>query len=315
MSGIKVREIAYIRLRSPDLDVQEEFLAHFGLIRVERTDNILYMRGTDPHTYLHVTERGEPKVLGIAWTAASEADLHLLAQDPEASAIEDLIAPGGGKRVRLTDPNGYVVEVVHGIAAAEAIVVDARHTNNGHMPLNRAGTLMRLKPQPSAVKRIAHGVIFTPKFAETLAWYRDKLGFVGSDDLYAGEPGNVIGSFNRCDVGDEYVDHHTFFTMKAGKAGLNHVSFEVHDIDDVFMGHQYLDRLHKYNHVWGIGRHLLGSQVFDYWEDPWGRVHEHWADSDRLNAANGSNLLELEEGLLSQWGEEPPERFKGYVSE
>ena len=35
--------------------------------------------------------------------------------------------------------------------------------------------------------------------------------------------------------------------------------------------------------MWGIGRHLLGSQVYDYWADPWGRVHEHWADTDRLN--------------------------------
>ena len=43
--------------------------------------------------------------------------------------------------------------------------------------------------------------------------------------------------------------------------------------------------------MWGLGRHVLGSQVYDYWSDPWGRVHEHWADSDRLNVANGSNLV------------------------
>ena len=53
----------------------------------------------------------------------------------------------------------------------------------------------------------------------------------------------------------------------------------------------------KYEHMWGIGRHVLGSQVYDYWADPWGRVHEHWADSDRLNVANGSNLVPAEEAL------------------
>ena len=37
MPAIKVRELAYGRLRSPDLDVQEEFLTNFGMVRVART--------------------------------------------------------------------------------------------------------------------------------------------------------------------------------------------------------------------------------------------------------------------------------------
>jgi len=65
----------------------------------------------------------------------------------------------------------------------------------------------------------------------------------------------------------------------------------------------------KYEHMWGIGRHLLGSQVYDYWADPWGRVHEHWADSDRFNIRNGSNLISAEEGLVSQWGDPPPQKL------
>jgi hypothetical protein len=73
-------------------------------------------------------------------------------------------------------------------------------------------------------------------------------------------------------------------------------------------------RLGKYEHMWGVGRHLLGSQVYDYWADPWGRVHERWADTDRLNARSGSNLLAAEEALVSQWGENPPERFIRHVS-
>jgi hypothetical protein len=54
--------------------------------------------------------------------------------------------------------------------------------------------------------------------------------------------------------------------------------------------------------------------VYDYWADPWGRVHEHWADSDRLNLANGSNLVPAEEALTSQWGEAPPEKFINHAS-
>jgi catechol 2,3-dioxygenase-like lactoylglutathione lyase family enzyme len=186
--------------------------------------------------------------------------------------------------------------------------------NSGQQPLNRAGTLMRIPRGPSAVKRIAHGVIFTPRFRETLAWYRATLGLISSDDMYAGNEENIIGSFNRCDCGEEYVDHHAFFCMQNEKAGLNHVSFEVHDIDDVFVGHEYLAAKKKYQPIWGIGRHVLGSQVYDYWADPWGRVHEHWADSDRLNAHDGSNLCTVEDGLTSQWGEPPPASFVAHAS-
>jgi len=75
-----------------------------------------------------------------------------------------------------------------------------------------------------------------------------------------------------------------FFCLAHEKTGLNHLSFEVSDIDDVCVGHDYLKQFGKYEHMWGIGRHVLGSQVYDYWADPWGHVHEHWADSDRLES-------------------------------
>ena len=315
MAWIKTTDIAYGRLRSPDLDVAEEFLTRFGMVRAERTATALYMRGTDPAHHIHVTEKGDPKFVGFAYYAASEDDLKRLAKTPGASAIEEIDEPGGGKRVRLTEPNGYQIEVVHGIAPVASIKIKPRQKlNTGEHPLLRAGELMRLPRGPSHVKRIGHGVLMTPKFHETLTWFRDTLGFVCSDDVYAGEKENLIGSFNRCDRGDAYVDHHVLFCLNHAKTGLNHLSFEVQDIDDVCMGHDWLKQSGKYEHMWGIGRHVLGSQVYDYWADPWGRVHEHWADSDRLNLANGSNLVPVEEALISQWGEAPPEKFVNHAS-
>jgi len=314
MPHIKVSDIAYGRLRAPDLDVAEEFLTRFGMKRADRTANALYMRGTDPAHHIHVTEKGAPKFVGLAYYAESEDDLKRLAKAPGASDVEAIDEPGGGKRVRLTEPNGYQIEVVHGIATLPAIEAKRQKLNTGEAPLSRAGELMRLPKGPSHVKRIGHGVLMTPKFHETVGWFREMLGFVCSDDVYAGEKDNLIGSFNRCDRGDAYVDHHVFFCLNHAKTGLNHLSFEVPDIDDVAMGHDYLAQFDKYEHMWGIGRHVLGSQVYDYWADPWGRVHEHWADSDRLNLANGSNLVAAEEALTSQWGEAPPAKFIDHAS-
>jgi catechol 2,3-dioxygenase-like lactoylglutathione lyase family enzyme len=314
MAVIKVRELAYGRLRSPDLDKEEEFLTAFGMTRAARTPNALYMRGTDPFHHIHVTEKGDPAFLGFAWYAASEEDLRKVAELPGASGIEHTDEPGGGMRVRLKEPNGYTIEVVYGLEAVWPIQVVRQPLNSAAAPLNRAGAVMRYRQGPSRVKRIGHAVMGTPKNQETVRWFRETLGLVCSDDVYAGSKDNVIGQFSRVDAGDEYVDHHAFFCMRNERTGLNHFSFEVQDIDDVFIGHEYLAGTGKYEHMWGIGRHLLGSQVYDYWADPWGRVHEHWADTDRLNVHNGGNLVSAEEGLRSQWGTRPPEKFIGHVS-
>jgi hypothetical protein len=284
------------------------------MIRAARTSTALYMRGTDAHHHLHVTEKGDPAFVGLAYYASSPDDLQKLAKLPGASAVEAIDEPGGGRRVRLREPNGYQIEVVHGIEALPAIAVAEQPMNTGVHPLARAGQLMRLRKSPTPVKRMGHGVLGTPKVRETVQWFRDTLGFICSDDVYAGDKDNLIGSFNRCDRGDEYVDHHTLFCVRNERAGLNHMSFEVPDVDAVFKDHEYLAKLGKYEHMWGVGRHLLGSQVYDYWADPWGRVHERWADTDRLNARSGSNLLSAEEGLVSQWGEDPPERFIRHVT-
>lgn len=314
MAVIKVQDLAFGRLRSPDLDVQEEFLTAFGMVRAERTPTALYMRGTDPARHIHVTEKGDPAFRSIAWYADSEDDLKRVAKLPGASGIEHLDEPGGGLRVLLTEPNGFTIEVVHGIAPLAPITVQRQPINTGQDPMNRVGEVMRIKDGPATIKRIGHAVLGSPNNTETVRWFRETLGLVCSDDIYAGQPDNIIGQFSRLDRGDAFVDHHVFFCMKAPRAGLHHLSYEAQDIDDIFMGHEHLVRQGKYEHFWGIGRHLLGSQVFDYWADPWGRVHEHWADTDRLNVGNGGNLVSAEEGLRNQWGDRPPEKFIGHVS-
>jgi catechol 2,3-dioxygenase-like lactoylglutathione lyase family enzyme len=313
MPVIKAYDLAYGRLRAPDLDKMEEFLTDFGMVRAERTPTALYMRGTDPPHHIHVTEKGEAKYVGIAVHAADMADLERIARTPGASGIETIDEPGGGKRVRLTDPDGFQVEVVYGMEMLPAIAVPRPRVNSGDDKYRRKGELYRVPRGPSHVKRLGHFVVMSKNFEKTLGWYREMLGFRCSDEFYAGEKSNVVGSFNRLDRGEDYVDHHAFFCIRGDKSGLNHLSYEAADIDDVMVGNEHL-KSKGYEHMWGIGRHLIGSQVFDYWADPWNRVHEHWADTDVLNARTPPSLLERGEGTGGPWGEAIPERFMGHAT-
>jgi catechol 2,3-dioxygenase-like lactoylglutathione lyase family enzyme len=313
MPVIKATDIAWGRIRSPDLDKQEEFLTAFGMVRAARSKTALYMRGTDPAHHLHVTELGEPRHVGLAFYAASADDLKKVAKLAGASGIEHIDEPGGGQRVRLKDPDGYQVEIVHGLEPLAPIKLERPQNNSGDDKLRRRGELYRVKSGPAHVKRMGHGVVMTNNFAKMLAWYRETLGLICSDEIYDGDKSNIVGSFNRCDRGDDYVDHHTFFLINGDKVGLNHLSYEAADIDDVMIGHEHLASK-KYEHVWGIGRHQLGSQVFDYWKDPWDRVHEHWADTDVLNAKSPPGYHQRGPDIAGPWGTPPQPSFFGHAS-
>ena len=154
--------------------------------------------------------------------------------------IEDIDEPGGGKRVRLTDPDGYQVEVIHGMAMLDPIPLSRPAVNSGNDKLRRKGELFRIERGPSHIKRFGHFVIMSKNFEKTLGWYREMLGFRCSDEVYEGEKSNVVGSFNRLDRGEDYVDHHAFFCIRGDKSGLNHLSFEAADIDDIMVGHEHL---------------------------------------------------------------------------
>jgi catechol 2,3-dioxygenase-like lactoylglutathione lyase family enzyme len=306
MPIIKVADLAFARLQSPDLDVAEQFLRDFGMVRVERTPSALYMRGTGGTHHIHVTHLGEPRFLGLAFQAASEDDLERLARAAGIDGVENIDEPGGGKRVRLKDPHGYQMEVIWGVKPHEELPV--RKMTRGR------DEVLRIPPGPSQVKRLGHAVVMTQRAKEKVRWYREMFGFLPSDEVYAGPKENIIASFNRCDRGEAHVDHHSFLCIEGPAVGLNHLAYEVQNFDDLMLGNHHLKAAGKYRHFWGVGRHVIGSQVFDYWTDPWGRAHEHWTDTDLLSSRVPGNLISAEEGLQSQWGEPVPEFFITHAS-
>jgi catechol 2,3-dioxygenase-like lactoylglutathione lyase family enzyme len=306
---IKVTDVAYVRFRAPDLDRMEAFLTDFGLVRAARTAGALYMRGTDGHHHLHVTEVGEPAFLGVGLQAGSAADLEAIARTEGAGPVEAVDEPGGGRRVRLTDPNGVGIEVVHGQAPAAPLPLPAPRRVNTGAAHARLGDRQSVERGPAHVKRLGHFVLLVRDFRETEAFYHSRLGFLNSDEIYLGERQQVIAAFMRLDRGEDWVDHHAFLAIGTGQVALNHVSFEVQDLDDLMTGHEHLARQGRRHH-WGVGRHVVGSQIYDYWRDPWDHVYEHWTDGDLFNARSATGAVAVGgEDAPSHWGPPAPSPF------
>lgn len=300
---IKVDDIAFVRFTAPDLDAMEAFLTDFGLARAHRDDSALYMRGTDGDPYFHVTHKGEPGFAGVAFEARSLDDLEALAAK-EGAKVETLDGPGGGKRVRLKDPDGFTVEAVAGRTALPALQVPSSHPTNDARSQPRRNHVKRVAGGTAHVKRLGHCVLNVSNFRVSEAWYKERFGFITSDEVKL-SPEFALGAFMRCDRGELPADHHTLFLAGTGTAKFNHAAFEVMDLDDLMAGHDHL-KAKSYRHEWGIGRHILGSQVFDYWRDPWGHTVEHWTDGDLMSASWGSREATIQDLMGVQWGMPTP---------
>jgi catechol 2,3-dioxygenase-like lactoylglutathione lyase family enzyme len=264
----------------------------------------LYGKGSDGRPFVHVTQSGEAKFLAVGFRAASVADLEKLAAS-EGVPVKDLNEPGGGKIIRLTDPNGYGVEVVAGQAIGEASLPFTDIPLNTALEKPRLRATVRLESAPAHVRRIGHAVLQVSDFRRSEKWYKDRFGFLTSDEVEAAKD-VPLGAFMRCDRGDKPSDHHTIFLAQfPGKVRFLHAAFEVANLDDLMLGHAYL-KAKKREPAWGVGRHIMGSQVFDYWKDPFGNELEHWTDGDLFTAADPPQKQTMAALLDVQWGAPHP---------
>lgn len=302
MPVIKVEDIAHVRFAAPDLSVMRGFLEDFGLACFEEGGR-LYGKASDGRPFVHVTEPGEARFLAVGLRAASIADLERLAKH-EGVAPEPLDEPGGGMVVRLTDPEGYLVEVVADQQCQPPTPLPEPQFNSAAAkPRQRAP--VRLEPAPAHIRRIGHAVLKVSDFRTSERWWKDRFGLLTSDEVEAAE-GVPLGAFMRCDRGDVPSDHHTIFLAQLpGKLGLLHAAFEVESLDDLMLGHDHLKSRQR-EAAWGVGRHIMGSQIFDYWKDPFGNELEHWTDGDLFTAADPPQKQTMQALLAVQWGSPHP---------
>ena len=261
-----------------------EVFAHaFGFSTVLRTDDELHLRGSDAGAPCVLIRKGErEKFLGPAFVAPEESDLVRLA-DATGTTVRPLPESLGGVTVNLIDPSGLPVRVVSGTHELPALPSQAPHVFNFGHEVVRANATQR------------------PPRVPTICFYPGQR-----------ERGPIM-SFIRCDRGSVPADHHTLAMALGPVKRYVHSAYQVGDLDALAAGGEFL-REQGYYRSWGIGRHIQGSQIFDYWRDSDGFLVEHFADGDMFDNTLDPGWAPLAASGLYQWGPPPSKDFLGVGS-
>ncbi|KAI1336012.1 Glyoxalase/Bleomycin resistance protein/Dihydroxybiphenyl dioxygenase [Xylariaceae sp. FL0016] len=267
---IRLVRIAHVYYKYDDLAKATQFLSDFGFTEEKKVgDDKIYYRGYGTEPWLLCASKAAQKEFGgAAFLVESEDDLKIASETlPKATKIYELTdAPGGGKCVTFYDPvDGFPMHLVHGQQTVPMLDLPLPHeaVNYPTEKNRQPGRFQRFKKGPAPVHKLGHFGVRTTNFAKAHEFYSTHFNFIASDLIH--DDKNIDRTvFYRLDRGDDPVDHHVFFFAEGKSFRVHHSSFETHDFDTQVLGHDWL-REKGYKNCWGVGRHVLGSQIFDYW--------------------------------------------------
>jgi catechol 2,3-dioxygenase-like lactoylglutathione lyase family enzyme len=169
------------------------------------------------------------------------------------------------------------VEAVSGVRVE--LVVEPRVAQKAppRVLANAPGETIRVDARSPAVlqavskpRRLQHVVIASKDAAASKRFFVDGIGFRVSDEVPA-----IGASFLRCST-----DHHNLLVQPGPLSFLHHTAWEMDDLDAVGRAGATMVAADASRHVWGIGRHGIGSNVFWYLRDPAGNFAEYSSDLD-----------------------------------
>lgn len=306
-SLMKARQLAFLMFEKRDLVRSERFWLDFGLVTVSRTDNRLVMRaaGTSP-AVLIATKAKRSRYVGAAFEAPEDIALAEVARQMGGQAVPPDQVPGGGRAISLRDPDGNEVWLIQGWTQVDALPVRTPLTNqiNTLTQTPRVNATVRPPIEAARVGRLGHVVLQTTDFQAMANWYMRVLGVIPTDVQYLPD-GSPLLTFFRLDLGDTPADHHTVVIAGGLEPKYEHSAWEVEDLDALGQGQQVL-QAGGHQHMWGIGRHVLGSQLFDYWHDPDGLEFEHYTDGDVFTAGHETRYVPFGPASIWAWGDDVP---------
>ncbi len=254
----RVTGVRSIELGVRDLHQSADFYNKvWGLEEVAAEGDSIHLRATGgEHHVLTIRERAKPALLGVHFAAADRAAVDQLHGKAKGYGVEVEAAPaplsgsaGGGYGFRFRTPDGLPMSI-----SSDGV----QHPNT---------VLDRSRPS-----KISHVVLNSARTDDQVPFFVDVLGFRLSDSTQMME-------FLRCSA-----DHHSIAIFRNNGPSLNHVAYEVPNIDGLMRGTGRLKQ-NGFDIEWGIGRHGPGNNVFSYFIEPNGFVAEYTTELDQLDDA------------------------------
>lgn len=250
----------------------------WGLYPAEVRGGTHYLRGTGTMPYLVAFEQSDAEfVRSTTFTCADEELAAIKARVADKGWAAKPVTstdPGDGAGLLVELPEGTILRFLAGSTEVEAIEGFAKASK-------------RVSPV-----KLTH-VVFNSADAELLgAAVEDVLDFRVSDRT----KGMV---FVRCND-----SHHSTAFARAGFASLNHVAFEMDDLDAVMRGIGWM-RDNGFAPAWGPGRHGPGDNVYAYYIAPFGPVIEYSTAVEKVPADYRTGEPDdwtWPEQRIDQWG-------------
>lgn len=287
----------------PDLAVAQKFYTTFGLDVRQHGERLDLHTFGNPHCWASIFKAGERKQLQFVrfgiFPEDEAAFRERVAQSGLGIAPHPLSAGmDGDKGIWLQNPD----DIAHQILVAPKVSPSAPTRPTALAPVlpGRGAALSRSKVQPVRPRNLSHILQFSRDVPRMTAFCSAMLGLRMSD-----YNADVI-AFMHTPHGS---DHHLVAFAKSHAPGLHHSSWDVGSADEVGSGMEQM-RIAGWGKGWGVGRHVLGSNFFNYVEDPWGSFCEYSAGIDFIPAdLDWPAADHPPEDSFYVWGPEVPQNF------
>ena len=258
MTNGKVTGVRSIELGVRDLRQSADFyIKVWALDEVAVDGDGIHLRATGgEHHVLTIRERPKPTLLGVNFAAPDRTTVDQLCAKAKSYGVKVLGDPaplsgavGGGYGFRFETPDGLPMSISSdGTQHLDVVLDRSRPTKISHVVLNSASA------------------------DEQMPFFIDVLGFRRSDSTHMME-------FLRC-----CSDHHSIAIVRGSGPSLNHVAYELPNIDGLMRGTGRVKR-NGFDIEWGVGRHGPGNNVFSYFIEPNGFVAEYTTELDQIDEA------------------------------
>lgn len=287
MSQASVRALRSVELGVAELAPMLRFVTEvWNLTPAGDGNGVYYLRGTGGfHHIVTLRHRAQPALIRMVFDAADRAAVDALHAQVAAHGIETIDPPAtlrqphGDYGFGFKDPEGRNVAIVCGVQD---------HADSADK---------RDRP-----RKLSHVNLNTGDSEATFAFYRDALGFKLTDTTKRLR-------FLSCNG-----DHHSVVLGFTGGPTLNHIAFEMPDLESVMRGAGRM-RDDGRGLEWGPGRHGPGNNVFCYFLGPENLPVEYTAEMQQVDdshVAGTPDKWKWPPGRLDHWGisAHPSERME-----